>query len=299
MPVCPACQTQLPDNARYCQNCGKLVLSRVARRKNNMNNGPAGIGGWLILFAFGLITSMITHFTAGIDYYVGESYLPAVVFLVLVIDSIVCLIYMMRHSAAFPVMFTIYACASTAAVLILQAPVLFMSGEWLSFSLLTAYVPVTLLWLLYMRRSKRVRNTFKTTAQPPQSAASIGGPSGLGGWMILIVIGLFGTTGMFSFQIISSFMNIDYIALSIYLLLFALVVACIVFLFKKSRLFPKFFIGLLSTNLAVSSLLILRLYLMGIDVSSILSQLYSSFVGALIWITYMLTSRRVKNTFVR
>lgn len=117
--------------------------------------------------------------------------------------------------------------------------------------------------------------------------------------MILIVIGLFGTTGMFSFQIISSFMNIDYIALSIYLLLFALVVVCIVFLFKKSRLFPKFFIGLLSTNLAMSSLLILRLYLMGIDVSSILSQLYISFVGALIWITYMLTSRRVKNTFVR
>lgn len=149
MPVCPACQTQLPDNARYCQNCGKLVLSRVARRKNNMNNGPAGIGGWLILFAFGLITSMITHFTAGIDYYVEEAYLPAVVFLVLVIDSIVCLIYMMRHSAAFPVMFTFYACASTVSAYIAGAGSFYVGRMALFFlpdGLRTRHTPMAALY---------------------------------------------------------------------------------------------------------------------------------------------------------
>jgi|GEM_PF-6601418 len=297
MPVCPACQTKLPDNAQYCENCGKFVLSRMAKRKSSQTKDPAGLGGWMILFVLGLITSTITLFTAGIDDYIEESYLSAIVFLVLVIYSIVCLIYMMRHSAAFPVLFTVYACAGTAAVLILRAPVLFMSGEWLSFSLLAAYVPVTLLWLLYRRRSRRVRNTF-TAASPPRSDAGIGGPSGIGGLLILVIIGLFGLIGLFSFQIISSFMHIDYIALSMYLILFALVVVCIVSLFRKSRLFPRLFVGLLSGNLAVSLLLILRLYLMGLDVSGILPSLYSALVWALLWITYMLTSKRVKNTFV-
>lgn len=140
-------------------------------------------------------------------------------------------------------------------------------------------------------------NLYSTASR--RVVSPLEGPSGIGGWMILVVLGLFVITGTALAEMISSLNYLDLISFIIYLILFAYGVVCIVFMFKKSRLFPKFYIGLLCSNFGISVLVILWLYIMDVDVSDVWSDLGSSFGGALIWTTYMLTSKRVKNTFIR
>ena len=71
------------------------------------------------------------------------------------------------------------------------------------------------------------------TAAPNHYVSPLDGPSGIGGWMILVVLGLFVITGTALVEMISSLSYFNFISFIIYLILFAYGVVCIVLMFKK------------------------------------------------------------------
>lgn len=152
------------------------------------------------------------------------------------------------------------------------------------------------------------------TVQPPQDAKP--GPQGLGGWMILPTI----VTMLSPVQIILSLLY-EFLtmtasglwtrapqALKNFLageIAFSILMAlgwiyCVGLLFKKSRRFPAFFIGMFLATFAFNGVdaLISALVFGAKLTSADLKGVIGSAVGCLIWIPYMIVSRRVGNTFV-
>jgi hypothetical protein len=153
------------------------------------------------------------------------------------------------------------------------------------------------------------------------------GPSGLGGWLTLVAIGLIITPLRTGFMLSSIYMPIfqdgqiavfidngsEYYNPGLFLLLLAEIIfnllniagslLLLYLFFNRKKTFPGWYIGLMLFSL------------IGIFVDAVLSgfifpeepmfdpdttsELVRALVGASIWIPYMLMSVRVKNTFIR
>lgn len=153
------------------------------------------------------------------------------------------------------------------------------------------------------------------------------GPVGLGGWLILVGIGLLVTPFQLGAMIYMTFMPFfedgtwallttpgsdAYHPLLAYLIAFEMAVniafaiaslAVLGFLIAQSRRFPNLFIGLVLANLIfivldawLGSLIITDEPMMDPETTRTLIR---SAVFAAIWIPYMRVSRRVRNTFVK
>jgi hypothetical protein len=152
------------------------------------------------------------------------------------------------------------------------------------------------------------------------------GPSGLGGWLIFVAIGLI-VSPVFLFAVsVRTFMPIfrngtwstittpnsaSYHPLLASLIVFEMVVnVCtilaglwlIYLFFKRAKIFPRVFVWFTVLNLAFMLLdavlgsLVIRDQ--PIFDSGTISGLTRSIIVAAVWVSYMLNSQRVKNTFV-
>ena len=146
-------------------------------------------------------------------------------------------------------------------------------------------------------------------------------PKGIGGWLILVIIGygigIFKSlllvlqlgyhllNGEVKMSILSQGFNEQSILMMIYyewvgnMLLLALMIICLVLLFSKKKLFPKFAIWVkVGVVLFILSDFLLA-YFLEIQIhSSEKGTLIGSVLHAIIWITYFIKSERVKNTFM-
>jgi len=152
-----------------------------------------------------------------------------------------------------------------------------------------------------------------------ESPPKLYGPVGLGGWLILIAIQVIGailgsgsnltlylqlipevsaspeghTSGIFALLIFEFLASLAF---------FAVAILQIVCFFKKRRLFPKIYIGLSLAYIAWPLLDAGAYWLIAPDEPffdhDTLKSLVQASGSALIWITYMLQSKRVANTFV-
>jgi len=153
------------------------------------------------------------------------------------------------------------------------------------------------------------------------------GPAGLGGWLVVVAIGLFATPIRLATFMLQTYppifrngtwerlttpgpapyhplwgtvllgeivINSVFIVIALYLLFL---------FFRKSRRFPKIYIGLL-----ISSVLFILVDAIAVGVvvpgqgildPGTLGEFARSLIAASIWIPYLIVSKRVKNTFVR
>jgi CHASE2 domain-containing sensor protein len=126
-------------------------------------------------------------------------------------------------------------------------------------------------------QAQSFQQTNASVAETPQ------GPKGLGGWLILVCISLFINLliGLVIFVVGNN---------QSLVLLGTTLIACagvaLVFFFKKSRLFPLVFIGIIVVGFVLAI------------ISNTKEALTQQIIYAAIWIPYVLLSKRVKNTFV-
>ena len=171
-------------------------------------------------------------------------------------------------------------------------------------------------------------NPYQAPQSPAEDTANIPaeGPKGLGGWLILVCIGLCGSILRLSLILVNTYLPIFvqnqwelfttpgyeyYHPLWRPLLLFEIAANLVILMlsgyllylfFTKSRRFPRFFIGwlLLGLFFVISDLFLSNLIpaVAGADKTESLREISRTIAYALIWIPYMLLSERVKNTFV-
>ena len=154
-----------------------------------------------------------------------------------------------------------------------------------------------------------------------------GGPSGLGGWLILPAIGLFltpiriliyltgdllpifqdgswealTTPGSEVYHHLWAPLIVFEVAGNLFFVLFA--VALLFLFFSKSHRFPVLMIAYLVSNLAFILLDYAFFefipFLAGSYDAEVVKEIARGVVGAAIWVPYFLVSKRVKNTFVK
>lgn len=159
--------------------------------------------------------------------------------------------------------------------------------------------------------------------QPQVAPAPALVPSGIGGWLILPMLGMFATIGVQLVGLTSagdtfsslnalngaqSHMVVLEFCLNLVVFL-AAPIALLVLFFNKDRKFPRFFIiwQIVGAAFVVVDLLVGYALFAQVFESSgtpffdntTLRSLLGSAVGVCIWVPYMLNSVRVKNTFVR
>ncbi|MGZ9583687.1 DUF2569 domain-containing protein [Paenibacillus marinisediminis] len=153
------------------------------------------------------------------------------------------------------------------------------------------------------------------------------GVSGLGGWLVLIQIGLYATiimliNSLFTYTIPSlsseiwdplTSVNSDlYHPLWGFTIIFAGVfntlnllfsIYCLINMYRKKTIFPKLMIAFYTLSLIIA---IVDYVLMsqlpianGLDDGSILKDMVRAIITCMIWIPYFLKSERVQNTFIR
>lgn len=163
-----------------------------------------------------------------------------------------------------------------------------------------------------------------TSSEAPTAAAITAGPKGLGGWLILPIIHLFGTIGLTSYNLFGVVENWEgFVALVtgqvdpsyrslVWLVNFSLVagVAIVAFalyllvlLFQKKRALPRlmvwFYVALLGMTFIESAAVLQnpQQWTMA-DLSDARRSLGQVVFNAVIWIPYFLRSKRVRATFV-
>ena len=164
---------------------------------------------------------------------------------------------------------------------------------------------------------------------PPESVGTKGKqqyPSGLGGWLILVGIGLVISPSRLGAMIVQVFVALftdgtwailttpgseQYHALWAPLLIFELLgnlgfivayIVLVILFFRKSRFFPKTYIAIAFINLCFiildawfGSFVLLDEPMFDPDTAR---ELARSLVSVAIWVPYMVVSKRVRNTFV-
>jgi hypothetical protein len=172
-----------------------------------------------------------------------------------------------------------------------------------------------------------VGNTQRGGSEPAIRAAIDGpatetGPRGIGGWLLVVALGqlvsplqLIVALGQYyldpeNLKVFGQFPLAMYGELVMDAILLVLVATTAVLFFRKSRYFPRFFITELLAVIGLTILISLWTAVAfsiesGAPISALLEverqdvvQFCSAVVVALIWIPYILKSRRVKNTFV-
>jgi len=158
----------------------------------------------------------------------------------------------------------------------------------------------------------QIASSPSTTGAPNETVASEPSPvvqpepRGIRGWLILPAIGIIVTpirlaylgfqfSGYYARPNLSSgefsYITFELVVLGVMFILW--LVAGVLF-FKCKRIFPKFFIGLL----VIDAFSVLFSYNLRYDMSEN-EALVRGLIGLVIWIPYMLVSKRVRNTFVR
>jgi len=153
------------------------------------------------------------------------------------------------------------------------------------------------------------------------------GPEGIGGWLLLVCLGLILTPFRVGYYLLATFpplfrdgswhtlttpgsppyhpfwgpLLIGEIAINAFFIVTAIYL--LVLFFRKSWRFPKFYVFFLVSNFVfiVLDALAIRIVLPGqpfLDAESA-GEFAKSLVGVGIWVPYMFISKRVKNTFVR
>jgi|GEM_PF-510548 len=157
---------------------------------------------------------------------------------------------------------------------------------------------------------------------------NLDGPSGLGGWLVLVAIGrILGPLMLLNaiYQVFSIYFKSDLLAqlsspdnrlysalwkpviffeLIGNILLLGLSVLLIILFFQKKKQFPKAYIGMMLVNILIMLIDLILLYqiqrTLTVDLNiTATSQLITAIITSAIWIPYMLISKRVKNTFTR
>jgi len=161
--------------------------------------------------------------------------------------------------------------------------------------------------------------SFSPPPDEPENPPKLYGPVGLGGWLILIAIHVIGsilaTIGALALYLPlipevnaspeeypSGLFAVLVFDLLIFLAFLAVEIFQLVCFFKKRRLFPKIYIGLSLAYIAWPLLDAGSYWLVAPDEPvfdpDTIKALVRSIGSALIWISYMLQSKRVANTFV-
>ncbi|MDP0925640.1 DUF2569 domain-containing protein [Paracoccus onubensis] len=144
------------------------------------------------------------------------------------------------------------------------------------------------------------------------------GPSGIGGWLILPLLGLIAAAASTGFNLVQAFMQWDSIgaiiqgnepsllylrlpviaSLAIGLLAFALALFCLYLMLTRSSRTPNWMIGyyLFGVVVAVVEYLATRAITPS-EASTMIYSLSGAVIGLFIWIPYFRVSKRVANTF--
>ncbi|MCL2308779.1 MAG: DUF2569 family protein [Proteobacteria bacterium] len=200
------------------------------------------------------------------------------------------------------------------------------NGSWAPLAALALVLAI--FWVYLIRRQrKRAKEPHATLQQGEGETAAAEELKGLGGWLILVCLGLIGTILRLLYYLAVDFLPIftngswealttpgaeHYHAAWAPLILsevasnfviIALAGCSLYLFFTKSRYFPKVFIGYMALNIIIVTADFLACKFLPVaDAESsaeTLPEVYRSLCAAMIWIPYMLYSRRVKNTFVR
>ncbi len=119
---------------------------------------------------------------------------------------------------------------------------------------------------------------------------------GLGGWLILVGLGLVLSAVL---QFVEIFNYDTWITTSIEMLSLSLSIYITYLFFSESRNFPKWYIGLLIFGLAINTIVIVGGVINPEDIKEASQLFIRSIVSSMIWIPYMLVSKRVKATFIK
>jgi hypothetical protein len=127
------------------------------------------------------------------------------------------------------------------------------------------------------------------------------GPSGIGGWLILVMLGMVGS----AVNILKDVAAHPDPVSTVYdaLVLFGLFTVFVLFWLEK-RIFPKFYIGFWLAVLAVKGAGLFMIVSGGEsarpeDVKDVVSGIVGPAMWLAIWGSYLLVSKRVKNTFTK
>ncbi len=116
-------------------------------------------------------------------------------------------------------------------------------------------------------------------------------PQGIGGWLILLTISLFGSSLISIFYIIWYIQGDNIVSMLAYTLVLCLTIYCLILVFKKKKEFKKWILILLGANIVIATVLgLMNNYYQGIP---------KAIVWFFIWGAYVSNSKRVKNTFVK
>lgn len=119
--------------------------------------------------------------------------------------------------------------------------------------------------------------------------------TGIGGWLIVMMIGLMGSILLEAVSLYIDLAAGTYLEFGLDLCFLSFAIICLVFMFRHSRHFPKLGIALYVFGLLNN----LFFYVTHDSPPNTIGSIVGSLIGTAIWVTYLLRSKRVKNTFVR
>lgn len=149
-----------------------------------------------------------------------------------------------------------------------------------------------------------------------ETGPSLAGPSGLGGWLVIVCIGLIVSLGQsiaMMNRIVPLFSEVDKLGrmfnagftsflgfeLVANIVTSAMIAYCLVLFFRKKKLFTAFFVITLATGFALALIDYGIAAFMFPQLKLSPSGLVGNVIKMILWIWYMKVSVRVRNTFVR